>query len=249
MKEPRGSRRRLTTLCGVTMLAATLAIAADDATPTPEPTPTPRPTTSGTRSLAEVARETRLQGTDSGSQPIVISNENLADLAAKGELTHAGPTPTATALPGSRRPVHAGVNAAGAVVVKPNQADLAGLDAGAEDRRRHWRGLYLKQIETLEQIHKQIEVLDAQIPGLWSQFYAWDDPVYRDGVIKPKLDAALAMRQQLEEQLAQEEERLPEILDNARRDGALPGWFRDLPQPTPSTSDEREEWGVPSTLP
>ena len=73
-----------------------------------------------------------------------------------------------------------------------------------------------------------IEELDKEIPALWNQFYSWDDPAYRDGVIKVKLDRALARRKELEERLAVEEEALPKILDEARRDGALPGWFRGL---------------------
>ena len=37
----------------------------------------------------------------------------------------------------------------------------------------------------------EIERLESEIPKLQTDFYRWDDPAYRDGVIKPKLDAAL----------------------------------------------------------
>lgn len=244
---------RLLAVAGLAFATCRGAVAADEATPTPTPTAAPtaaaQATPAGRRSLADVARDTRLQGAEAGSTPIVISNDNLGELASQGGLTEAGPTATPTALPGSRRAVHGGATADSTVVTKQHDQEEAGMQPGDEEKRRHWRAIYLKQVETIEAIGEQINYLDEQIPGLWNQFYTWDDPAYRDGVIKPKLDAALAQRQQLEEQLADEEARLPEILEQARRDGALPGWFRDLPQPTPSTGQEREEWGVQARQP
>jgi hypothetical protein len=58
--------------------------------------------------------------------------------------------------------------------------------------------------------------------------------MYRDGVIKPKLDQALAQRQKLEVELQDEEAKLAQVKEAARRDGAQPGWFRGFdPLPTP----------------
>jgi hypothetical protein len=97
-----------------------------------------------------------------------------------------------------------------------------------EERRQYWRSQYQRQLELVESLENQIEVLDEEIPGLWRDFYAWDDPMYRDGVIKPKLDAALTRRQSIEEKLGEERGRLPQIKEKARRDGATPGWFRGV---------------------
>ena len=71
----------------------------------------------------------------------------------------------------------------------------------ADEKKRRWRSTYQKQIELVASIEEQIGKLDWEIPGLWRDFYAWDDPAYRDGVIKPKLDEALVRRQRLEDQL------------------------------------------------
>ncbi len=218
----------------------------DEPSPTPVPaTGTPSP--SEGRSLADVARETRLK--DGARTPIVIDNAAVRELAAHGRLTVAGtPTPT----PPTRRAVHGGT---GESTTSPEEAPGGGramtLDETDEDAARsYWRSQYTRQLELVESIGREIERLDKEIPGLWRQFYAWDDPAFRDGVIKPKLDAALEQREKLEQDLVAEQARLPEILEAARRSGALPGWFRDLPRPTPRNErGARQPWGVPTVAP
>lgn len=205
-------------------LALTLGVsgpaASADPTPTPTPTATPTPTVPP-QTVAEAARQARAgagQGATPTRTPIVISNENLAELAAKGTLTEVTGTSSDAS---ARRPVSApgadaGPDADGAAVTEE------------ETKRAYWRSRYKGQKDLIESIKGEIEALDTEIPGLWNQFYAWDDPAYRDGVIKVRLDEALARREELARQLPEEEAKLPDILNEARRDGALPGWFRDL---------------------
>ena len=177
------------------------------------PTPTPRP-----RTLGDIAKTLKLRppsrqaGAASGA--IVITDSNLEEYAAKGGLT------TASGQPAQRGGQASTVN------VQQAQAD-----AKQEAKRKAWRSMYQRQAQLVSSIKSRIKALDEQIPGLWRQFYAWDDPAYRDGVIKPKLDKSLNERNALAKRLPNEEAKLPEILDRARRDGALPGWFRDLPKP------------------
>ena len=75
---------------------------------------------------------------------------------------------------------------------------------------------------------KRLADLNREIPGLWTKFYSWDDPAYRDGVIKPKLDRDLQEAKELQKKIPEEEAKLDQIREQARRDGALPGWFRGL---------------------
>ena len=137
---------------------------------------------------------------------IVISNDNLAGYAAKGKLA----TVSSTGAP------------------PPPAAASSGPDQAALSKKEMWRALYVEQQDLVQSMEQEIVRLDSEIPALWNQFYAWDDPAYRDGVIKPKLDEALANRERLEKDLAAARDKLPEILEQARRDGAQPGWFRDL---------------------
>lgn len=177
------------------------------------PTPTPRP-----RTLGDLARTLKLRpplknaGAKSGV--IVITDSNLQEYAAKGGLT------TATGQPQQGRGQAALAN-----------AQQARASAEQEAKRKSWRSTYQRQAQLVSSIKTRIKKLDEEIPGLWRQFYAWDDPAYRDGVIKPKLDKALNERNTLAKRLPTEEAKLPEILEQARRDGAEPGWFRDLKGP------------------
>lgn len=193
---------------------------------TEKPTPTPAPT--GEADLSDVAGKIKLNTEAVGKDgSIVISNENLSDLAGKGRVTE---VTKKGAQSGGRR--LADVTGDGAGVEGQIDGDSENLE-----RKQHWQAIYGQQNELLKNINQQIEILDYEIPGLWRDFYSWDDPMYRDGVIKPKLDKALAQRQKLEVDLQEGKAKLSEIEAQARRDGAEPGWFRGfekLPTPKPT---------------
>lgn len=193
----------------IPLLAAVLAAsaaAADD----PNPTATPAPTRT----------------------PIVISNENLADYAAQGHVTSAEEA-TGSSSSSARRPVHrTGIDAGGTKRVQDAVTDAATL--AEDEKKQYWRGRFEQQLDLVASIEEQIAVLDREIPGLWRQFYAWDDPAYRDGVIKVQLDQALARSDRLKAQLEGERAQLDEIKQAARRDGAQPGWFRGIDPPSPT---------------
>jgi len=209
-------RVSLTLPLGIILLAAPLTIWAE------QPTPTPTPPPAAKRSLAEVAKDKELKGGEKG-KGIVITNENIADYAEKGLLTTVEDKEAKTQL----RPLHQGGS------TETGGVPPAAASGPTEERKRYWQGQYTRQLELVASIKKQMEDLDFEIPGLWRDFYSWDDPAYRDGVIKPKLDAALLQRDKTEADLEKAETRLKEIKDEARQDGAEPGWFRGLTAPTP----------------
>jgi hypothetical protein len=185
------------------------------------PTPTPRPVG---RSLADLAKNKKLNrdAKTSSSGSIVISNDNLDEYAEKGGLTEAGLGTQRRLV----RDVHSGL-------------DVRVVDRNAQqvnERKVYWQTRYLRQLALVENLRQQIENLDSEIPGLWRDFYAWDDPAYRDGVIKPKLDRSLERREELAEQLRVEEPMIEQIKIEARKDGAEPGWFREIKQPTPRSA-------------
>jgi hypothetical protein len=185
-----------------------------------EPTPTPHATPTGEQSLNEVAKGKKLNKDAAGESggSIVISNENLEDIASKGSLTEVHSTTRKTAE---------GPHAAGVVMVDPEAHQT-------EQRKYYWQQQYTQQMAKIASLKRQIQQLDRDIPGLWTDFYSRDDPAYRDGVVKPRLDSFLKQRDELESQLAREEPKLQQIKEDARRDGAEPGWFREMKfAPTP----------------
>jgi hypothetical protein len=208
-------------VAGLLAAASVPGLAEDRPTPTatatPAQSPTPRP--AGGQSLREIGKDTELKGGKTGT-PIVISNDNLAEIAEQGSVTSVEKGAGSGA---GRRPVR-----------QPGQVTVVESDPQhTDERRRYWRNQYESQVELIESLQRQIQILDQEIPGLWRDFYSRDDPAYRDGVIKPALDAAMARRQKLEEQLATAGPRLTEIKSQARADGAEPGWFRGIPTPAP----------------
>ncbi len=212
----------LKALTGVLLMFGAVAIAAEK--PSPTPTPTPRP--GGGQSLTDVAKDKELKGDMAGTSggSIVITNENLSDYASKGGLTTANPGKKPAA-----RGVHAGAN-----------VTVIDSETSEENKRKHyWQQKYLQQLDRIASIKHQIEDLDLEIPSLWTDFYARDDPMYRDGVIKPKLDRSLKRRDDLAALLLEEEPKLAQIKEEARRDGAEPGWWRDIKEPTPRPRNPR----------
>lgn len=179
---------------------------------------------------ADEPSPTPVLGTASSGQkptrtPIVIDNETLRKYSDQGHVT----TVERPASPSSLQ-TGSGTALAGGMGRESDSSEAA--------KRRYWRTLYEQQLRLVQSLEQQIEILDREIPGLWRDFYARDDPMYRDGVIKPKLDEALVRRGELEEQLNEERAKLPKIREDARRDGAKPGWFRGLDKPAPVDQDQ-----------
>jgi hypothetical protein len=175
----------------------------------PEPTPTPAATRT----------------------PIVITNENLADYAAQGHLTSVETSSGGGSGAAARRPVHR-TGSDPNVRVTDAVADAASV--AEDEKRQYWTRRYQQQLELVASIEEQIAILDREIPGLWRDFYAWDDPAYRDGVIKVQLDASLARSERLKTQLEGEKQQIKNIQNEARKAGAAPGWFRGIAPPTPT---------------
>jgi len=216
MGTPLFDAKRLVAMASLVMLVGVIGFAQAESTPTPTPHPTP----TGKQSLTDVAKNKKLNTDADGDPggPIVITNENLDDYASKGGLTE---------IKGSIKNVAEGPHAAGVVMVDPDAHE-------ADQRKYYWQQLYAQQLSKIASLKRQIQQLDRDIPGLWNDFYSRDDPAYRDGVIKPRLDDSLKRREELEAQLAREEPKLGQIREAARRDGAEPGWFREMKiAPTP----------------
>lgn len=194
-----------------------------------EPTKTPTPNTGSEKTLSDVAGGIELNKKAAGAtESIVISNENLSTLAGKGhvtEVTKSGPSQTGRGL--------ADVTGTGAGVEGQNPEFIE-----TQEKKQYWQAIYGQQLSLVEDIRKQIDILDYNIPGLWRDFYSWDDPAYRDGVIKPKLDEALAQRQKLEVDIQKAESKLDQIVVDSRKDGGQPGWFRGFSKPpTPKPTE------------
>jgi hypothetical protein len=192
----------------------------------PEPTPTPAVTILLTRpeagpppqgsSLAEVAKRIKLRLPANG--PRVLTNDSVKQLAAGVELTMSAAAPG-----GAGRGISVNTS-------------------GAEDAKKaKWQQRYRTALQRARRLGSEVKTLEAQASGLERDFYAHDDPVYRVSTIKPNWDKTLVALEKARADLEQAQKQPDEVLNAARRDGALPGWFRGLedeatPVPSDSTS-------------
>lgn len=213
------------------MIMMLLALAAQAPTPTPGPTPTPpplarlhvraTPPAGGGSSLADVARGITLRKQVGGeSQP--ITNERMLEIAAGAELTMGAPE-------------------------RASSGFAVGETGDVQDSQREvWQQRYREALGRIQALEAQIRRLQSEVGRLERSFYAEDDPHYRDGVIKPAWDTALAELRSSRVALEEARNAPQEIMNQARREGALPGWFRGLdpaapPPPTPRGPDRARE--------
>jgi hypothetical protein len=210
------------------MVGFALLLAGALAAPPPTPTPTPagvkispagmmssrsaEPAPRG-RSLAEVAKGVKLRFPDS-NKPAVITNESLKGLGAGAELT------TAAAVPPS----------------ESSSVSLANDAQREADKKAYWQDRYFSAQQQIKDLETEEQRLSADAARLERDFYSRDDPYQRDNVIKPQWDETVAKLRDVQHRLASARSAPDTIANEARHDGALPGWFREAPpaRPTPS---------------
>ncbi|RLE27166.1 MAG: hypothetical protein DRJ65_03610 [Acidobacteria bacterium] len=165
------------------------------------PQPDASPTPSPRKTLSEYARGRQLQSASSGrTESVLITDENLEGLASGVELT----------------------SVAGSIASEPV------AKAPPDTPRNLWRGRIMEKQETIQILEVENARVDKEISGLWALFYACDEPENREKNIRPRLNQQLVDRARLREELKTAHSDFKELLVDARRSGALPGWFRDL---------------------
>lgn len=92
--------------------------------------------------------------------------------------------------------------------------------------KEDWQKIMKEARENVSILEKKLKEMQSELNKLTNDYYAWDDVAYREGVIKPKMDK---LREQIENtkvELEKAKNRLPELEEEARKSGALPGWLR-----------------------
>lgn len=108
-------------------------------------------------------------------------------------------------------------------------ATPGGYDAYRDSKGRDeswWKDTMKASHEKIRDLETRVTDLDTNIAGLRNAFYSQDDPAYRDGVIKPKWDAAIRDQERAKNDLSRAKLEEEALLEDARQSGALPGWLR-----------------------
>jgi hypothetical protein len=162
------------------------------------------------RSLGAIRLRSPSAGANNGTP--VIDDHNLKELAALGRITEPAPAPEQPELD--------------AIAER-----LASSAQELAEKRRQWRARYAKQVDLIVTCEHDCQLLEAKVGALWISFLRTKDSSRRNGVIAPKLEMTKQELALARARLEHERARLPTLLREARRDGAEPGWFRDLIRP------------------
>jgi hypothetical protein len=101
-----------------------------------------------------------------------------------------------------------------------------GAAPGGGRTREDWKSLISSARGAVSNLESRIASLQSQANKLANDFYAWDDPAYRDSVIKPAWDQALASLEEAKNALPDAKQRVADIEEEARKAGVPPGWLR-----------------------
>jgi hypothetical protein len=190
--------------------------------PAPETAPPPR-------TLADAARAERRRRAEVDRPPVaVITDKNLADWASRGELTEAKTAPAAEGGAGEGEAAEGQAADPEAAAASAEPHDEAYWRRRALDARERWRGAV-----------DRIEELQQRVADLRWDFYAEDDPYYRDSEIKPLWDRALDDLCRARQDVHDAQRDLEVLVDVGYRVGAWRGWRRegiDLP-PAPAAEE------------
>ena len=164
---------------------------------------------SAPKTLAEAARAERERRAQVGTPAtIVITDKNLHQYAAKGQITVADPREKEKKK-GSVAPPAAGS------VEKPLH-DEQYWRSRALDIRLRWRAAA-----------DEIKKLDQRSTELRQRFYSESDSFVRDNQIKPEWDRVTDRLQKARTEAETASQELATFLEEGRRADALPGWLRE----------------------
>ena len=195
--------------------------------PTPTPAPPPPPNTvvldsgsvqeGSTTSLADAARAAREQKAHAAPPAHVITDKNLKQYAAKGQITYATPAKKAEAA------------TEGSATEEP---------APVRDEQ-YWRSRALEVRLRWRKAADEVEELEQSAAGWRRRFYAENDPHVRNQV-KPEWDRVLDRLEEARAEVETAKTELAELLEEGRTAGALPGWLREGIDQEPEEEPEPE---------
>lgn len=203
--------------------------AAPEATPTPAPAPTPTPPLppntvvldsggekeSSGRTLADSARAAREQRAHAAPPAHVITDKNIKQYAAKGQITVAAPAK------------------------KTEEAAETEVKAPIRDEQ-YWRSRALEVRLRWRKAADDVKELEQSAAGWRRRFYAENDPYVRSGQVKPEWDRVLDRLEEARAEVETARTELAELLEEGRTAGALPGWLREGVDEEPKEEPEAD---------
>ena len=185
---------------------------------------TPKPQGSSLYAAAQAEKERRQRSAES---TIVLDDKTLKD-HSKGSLTYleeeAGDAESVEAEAAPESDISAAEGEEGS-----SNPPAAGDPDDDEvwSQEQYWRNRVLEPRMEWRRSLDSIDELEGEIARLRHDFYAEDDPFYRDSQIKPAWDLALDDLKEAKRDADRYQVDLEKTILEGRRKGALPGWLRE----------------------
>lgn len=150
-------------------------------------------------------------------EPLVITNDTIpaSDRKPESDQTETGQTGEAEA----RRNVETGVEE-GVPRSETGYVDSTGRGES------YWRSKFQNNRNQIQQTEKTLQDVQLELNRLASERIQTDDEVYRRQLIG-EIQELEKRKKTLQDQLAGLKQEKQELKEQARRSGALPGWYRD----------------------
>jgi hypothetical protein len=167
------------------------------------------------RTLVEAARAERQRRAQAGAPAtIVITDKNIHQYAAKGQLTVADPKEKKK------------------IAAAPSAADAAAEQLLRDEK--YWRGHVLEIRLHWHAATDEIKRLEQRSTELRQRFYSENDSFVRDNQVKTEWDRVTDRLQKARAEAEAASQELAAFLEEGRRANALPGWLREGEEQDPA---------------
>lgn len=183
------------------------------------------------KTLVQAAHAERERRAAAGKPVAVITDKNLHQYAAKGQITVADPKKKETP------PVAASAPAPAAA---PSPTDPAVRD------EQYWRGHALEIRLRWRAAADEIKRLEQRSTELRQRFYSENDSFVRDNQVKPEWDRVVDRLRQARADADSARVELAGFLEEGRRANALPGWLREGEDQEPPAEPEKKKQRLPA---
>lgn len=112
-------------------------------------------------------------------------------------------------------------------LAEPAEEDGISTFANEEEAKKYWRSKFIAVNNSIKETENSIKKIQSELNRLFSEKLNTDDTFYIMKVNK-KMEQLEKKKKALEKKLLQLKKKKNKLKDEARKAGALPGWYRDL---------------------
>jgi len=172
------------------------------------------------QSLADLAKKEKERREQVKGESKVITNQQAARFSTGSGSTTTRAAETATPKPGSEKE---GGTETGAKPAKPESDEPTDFQGRPES---YWRQTLADARRKVKELENEGNVIILKLNDLQNQFYREADG-FKQQSIQREINKTFGQQDENKEKLAAAKSDLDDLLKEARKSGALPGWLED----------------------